>query len=167
MHAPVIAYVTATLDRHDLWGARAVLDFGGRDVNGTTRYLWPKATYVAVDITEGPGVDVVADAAEVDLDGLFEVVISTELLEHTPSGAAIIANAYRHLVPGGWFVATMAGPGRPPHSAWGAEHPLPGEWYRNVSPEQLSGWIEAAGFDEYEIDEAGDDVRCWARRGDD
>jgi hypothetical protein len=167
MHPAVIAYVTATLDRHDLWSAQAVLDFGGRDVNGTTRYLWPKATYVSVDIIDGPGVDVVDDAAMVRLDGCFEVVITTELLEHTPRGKEIVANAYRHLCSGGWFLATMAGPGRAPHAANGEGDPPSGEWYRNVTPEQLIEWIEAAGFDEYEIDHAAEDVRCCARRGDD
>jgi hypothetical protein len=40
-----------------------VLDIGGRDMNGTVRDLWPGADYTAMDITDGPGVDVVADAA--------------------------------------------------------------------------------------------------------
>jgi SAM-dependent methyltransferase len=166
MHPAVTQYVTALLDRFDLWGARDVLDLGGRDINGTTRYLWPRAgSYLSVDICAGPGVDVIADAATLDLDGTFDLVISTELLEHTPRGREIVATAYRHLVDGGWFVATMAGPGRAPHAATGEGEPPDGEWYSNVSPVDLEWWIESAGFDEWEIDVAGTDVRCWARRG--
>lgn len=168
MHGAVIQWVTSVLDRFEMWSAEGVLDLGGRDVNGTTRYLWPKVEcYYSVDICDGPGVDLVADAAMLDLDATFDVVISTELLEHTPRGKEIVASAYRHLGAGGLFIATMAGPGRAPHAAGGDTDPPPGEWYRNVTPADLDGWIESAGFDEWEIDTAGTDVRCWARRGDD
>lgn len=142
-----------------------VLDLGGRDVNGTPRHLFT-GRYVVVDMTEAPNVDIVADAAEVNLDERFGCVISTELLEHTPSGRQVVRNAHDHLVPGGVFVATMAGPGRAPHGAHGGHVPPPGEWYENVTPEQLDGWLSAAGFAVWQVDQTGLDVRCWARRGD-
>lgn len=142
-----------------------VLELGGRNVNGTTRPLFPSASrYVSVDINAGPDVDVVADAAEVDLGEQFDVVVSTELMEHTPRGAEIVANAAAHLVPGGMFVATMAGPGRAEHGAGGEPSPPPGEFYRNVSPDELTEWLTAAGFDRFEVDQLGTDVRCVAWR---
>lgn len=142
-----------------------VLDLGGRDVNGTTRPLFPGADrYVSVDIAEGRGVDIVCDAAELDLRDRFDVVMSTELLEHAERGAEIVATAFKHLKPGGWFVATMAGPGRKPHSADGSHVMSPWEFYRNVSRDLLDSWLVAAGFEWREIDETHMDMRCVAQR---
>lgn len=166
MHDAVITYVSRTIAEHDLDGG-AVLDLGGRDVNGTTRQLFPRATaYLTVDIAPHPSVDYIGDAAELDLGELFDVVISTECLEHTARAAEIVAAAARHTRPGGAFVATMAGPGRRPHGASGEPWPPPGEFYRNVEPDELELWLKAAGFDDWAIDVHGLDVRCTAFRGD-
>lgn len=144
-----------------------VLDLGGRDVNGTTRPLFPGADrYVSVDIVEGRGVDIVCDAAELDLRDRFDVVVSTELLEHTARAGEIVATARRHLKPKGWFVATMAGPGREVHSASGAPKLLPGEFYCNVDHDMLEGWLRDAGFAEWKIDQYETDIRCIARAAD-
>lgn len=162
MHPAVIDYVTRVRDAQALTGA--VLDLGGRDVNGTVRDLFPGSRYVVVDIAEHSSVDVVGDAADVNLDEKFDVVITTECLEHTARGAEIVANAFRHLQYGGTFIATMAGPGRMEHGASGESSPPAGEWYRNVDPAELRQWLTAAGFGDFEVDVAGCDVRCWARR---
>jgi SAM-dependent methyltransferase len=140
----------------------SVLDLGGRDVNGTTRGLFG-GRYVVVDIEPHPSVDVVADAALLDLDERFDVVVSTECFEHTPKGAEICAAAFRHLTDKGVFIATMAGPGRVVHNAVGGPDLPAGEWYRNVEPDELSSWLAAAGFGSWSVDQAGPDVRCWAR----
>lgn len=162
MHEAVIAYVAVVIAEHGLKGD--VLDLGGRNVNGTTENLFTADRYVVVDIADHPSVDVVADAGDLDLGETFDVVVSTECLEHTPRGADIVATAYRHLRPGGMFVATMAGPGRAPHGASGEPWPPAGEWYLNVEPDELAVWLVDAGFEDYSIDVAGFDVRCWARR---
>ena len=160
MHPEAFSYVADIVTEHGLKGD--VLDLGGRDVNGTTECLFPNSRYIVVDIAEHPTVDIVADAGDLDLGEVFDVVVSTELLEHTPRGADIVKAAYRHLREGGMFVATMAGPGRPPHGAAGSPWPLDGEYYRNVSETALTGWLVGAGFEEYSIDRLGTDLRCWA-----
>lgn len=164
MHREAMAYMSSQIRRHHLNvpGVR-VLDLGGRNVNGTPRHLFRRAgAYVSVDLRAGPGVDIVADAAELDLGERFDVVVSTELLEHTPKGAEIVATARRHLGPGGTFLATMAGPGRAPHGASGESKPPRGEFYRNVEPEALEGWLRAAGFDEWDVNQLGTDLRVRA-----
>jgi SAM-dependent methyltransferase len=164
MHQEAMQYVSSQVRRRhlNLPGVR-VLDLGGRNVNGTPRRLFHRAAaYVAVDIKDGPGVDIVADAADLNLRERFHVVVSTELLEHTPRGAAIVAAAARHLVPGGTFLATMAGPGRAPHGASGEIKPPRGEFYRNVEPEALHGWLRDAGFVAWDVNQFGTDLRCRA-----
>jgi len=162
LHGEAFTYVADAVAEHGLKGD--VLDLGGRDINGTTECLFPDSRYIVVDIVAHPTVDIVADAGDLDLGELFDVVVSTELLEHTPRGADIVATAYRHLRVGGMFVATMAGPGRPPHGAAGSPWPLDGEYYRNVKPGELAVWLADAGFTDCEITTLGTDLRCWARR---
>ncbi len=164
MHIEAMQYVAETVAELELAGD--VLDLGGRYINGTTRDLFPEGhRYVVVDIEADPSVDIVADAGDLDLGETFDVVLSTELLEHTPRGADIVKAAYRHLKAGAVFVSTMAGPGRPPHGAAGSPWPLEGEWYKNVSPDELEDWLIEAGFQDFKVDQSGTDVRCWARRG--
>lgn len=164
MHREAMDYMTAQVRRLglNLPGVR-VLDLGGRDVNGTPRRLFKRDPYyVSVDIQPGPCVDIVADAADLDLGERFDVVLSTELLEHTPRASEIVDTAHRHLVPGGVFLATMAGPGRAPHGASGETRLPAGEFYRNVEPEALQGWLRAAGFVAWDVDQLGTDLRCRA-----
>jgi len=142
-----------------------VLEFGSRDINGSVRQVFRRAArYVGVDVSEGPGADIVADAATVDVPGAWDVVVCCEVFEHADDEtcAGMCANAYRHLKPGGVFIATMAGLGRAEHSAVDGGPLQPGEFYRNVDRPTLSGWLVAAGFTAYKTDVLGDDIRCVA-----
>lgn len=161
MHPEAYAWVRACVSDYDLTGD--VLEFGGRNINGGVRELFPYATWISIDIEPGPDVDLVADAATADCGyGMFDVVVSTEVFEHTPKAREIISNAYRHLRPNGWFVATMAGPGRAPHGAAGGDPRY--EHYANIEPDALNDWLLDAGFRWFYVDVDRDDVRCIAQR---
>lgn len=166
MHHEAMQWVAKVITTYDLDVPDVkVLDLGGRDVNGTTRMLWAKPdndAYTVVDIAPHPSVHIVCDAADLNLDQAFDVVTSTECLEHAERAGEIVKAAWRHLRPGGVFIATMAGPGRPPHGQHGDAEPAEGEFYRNVSEDELMGWISAAGFSAWQIDVLGTDVRCFA-----
>lgn len=130
---------------HD--GLVVCLDLGGQDVNGSVHDLWPNAKWTVVDIVDGPGVDIVANAAYWSPDKQYDMVISTELFEHTPLWFAVIDTAYKALKPGGVFIVTCAGPRRTPHSATGTMHLFPAdEHYENIDPEDLDTELVSAGF---------------------
>lgn len=133
----------------------AVLDLGGRDINGSVRLLFPDADpYVTVDIAPGPGVDIVADAATWTPDREYDVVVCCEVFEHTPDWPQICATAHKSLRPGGQLILTMAGPGRPEHSGIDGEFRLhPGEYYGNVKPHRLKTVLEDCGFDRVVVDQ--------------
>jgi len=77
------------------------------------------AGYVGVDISPGPSVDVVEDATRL-LDRFepesFDVVLSTEMVEHVRDWRAVFTNMKRLCVPGGVVVITTRSPGFPYHA---------------------------------------------------
>jgi SAM-dependent methyltransferase len=122
----------------------SVIDLGGRDVNGHPRSLAPWAFWTVVDIEWGHGVDVVADAADWQPPEPVDLVICAEVLEHTPRAREIVANATTMLKPGGTLILTAAGPDRAPHSAIDGGPVHAGEWYCNVSADDLTAWLNLA-----------------------
>lgn len=129
----------------------AVVEYGGRDVNGGVRDLFDAERWVSIDLQPGPGVDVVADAATWRPAHLADLVVCCELLEHTEHCARIIANAAATLRPGGRLLLTAACDPRAPHSGVDGGPVQPGEPYRNVDPDDLAAWL-ADGFDEFRVE---------------
>lgn len=150
MHPEAFAWVAAHATSEEV----EVLDIGGRNINGGVRQLFPNAArYIAVDIREGEGVDVVADAATWVPDREYDVVVSTETFEHTDVWPDICLTAYKACKSGGRLILTMAGPGRPVHSAVDGGPSLhPGEYYGNVDPERLRETLEACGWKDIVVD---------------
>lgn len=148
MHAEAWRWLEENLDR---WMGQkiSVLEFGSRDVNGSARSLFPQARYTGVDIAPGPGVDVVCDAAdwpEVNGDDGFDLVICTEVLEHTPRWQEIIGAAFYALRNGGRFFVTCASVPREPHSAVDGGPLHDGEYYQNVDPYEAKRAAQNVGF---------------------
>lgn len=139
-----------------------VMDQGGRNVNGSISQFFPNAEWVAVDISDGPGVDVVADCSTYVLPGC-DLVTSTELFEHTFKSPQIIQCAYDSLVFGGSYIITTAGLKRPPHGQHGEPLPAKGEYYHNIDPLWLMEQLVGVGFKNIYMDvrESPSDVRAW------
>ncbi len=158
-----------------------VVDLGGRNVNGTSRHLFdPKVTkYTSVDIRPGEDVDIVASASDFGDSDTYDLVICTEVLEHTALAYDIVLNAERILKPGRPFIMTTAWTGRAPHSAvdGGALRPDPSlpnlmgsdrdrlEWYSNITEYDLVRWLSV--FARWTIDtlDTSFDIRAiaWKR----
>ena len=107
----VVEFVARTVDAEHVTGRR-VLEVGALDVNGSARAaveaLSP-AEYLGVDIEAGPGVDRVVAAEDLVTTfgaGRFDLVISTELLEHVADWRAVVHNLKAVLAPGGRLVLT-------------------------------------------------------------
>ena len=102
---------------------RDVVEVGAYDVNGSVRphieSLGP-ASYLGLDIEEGPGVDRVLDARDL-LSELgresADVVISTEMIEHVRDWPVVVGNLKGLLRPGGHLLVTTRSAGFPYH-AW-------------------------------------------------
>lgn len=160
MHQAAFDYVARFATDRDMRG----VDIGGRDVNGTTRHLFPGTSWWVIDAQEGgPEVDEVADGAEFTPDWPVDIVLCTEVFEHTPNWRDIVDNIHRILIPGGMTVLTMAGPGRAPHGVH-ADDPIQPGYYRNVSADELKEALTDAGFHHVEVDSLGEDTRAMAIR---
>ena len=137
---------------------KSVVEFGSRNVNGSVRQLFKDAEqYIGVDLREGPGVDVVANASLWHDNGRrFDTVVTTEMLEHAPDNGKIIANVLRLLKPRGVFLLTAATDPRHPHSAIEGGDLRPGEYYKNVNLEELCQSLSAFYFSLVDTSVTGD-----------
>ena len=104
-----------------------VLEVGSYDVNGSVRPLFKNLhrfpSYLGVDMREGPGVDQVCMASELPFpDESFEVVVTTEMLEHDARFWVSVQEFNRVLTPGGHLIITTRNIGFPyheyPHDLW-------------------------------------------------
>lgn len=154
--------------------AAMVLDIGALDVNGNNRYLFTDSNYVGVDVAPGPNVDVVSAGHKLMLpDDHFDIVISTECLEHDPHWRATLSNSLRMLKPGGLLVITCATTGRPEHGTRRtspSDSPLTqelGDWadyYRNLTEEDIRSAVDVDhefGEYEFEVHEGHHDLYFW------
>ena len=141
VHAEAWSWLETQI-RPYLADAGRVLDFGGYDVNGSPRALFSRATdYVVLDARDGPNVDIVADAVtwtpSRELRGSFDVTLCTEVFEQVEHWRGILYNLWLTSKAAGTCLITCATDPRPPHSISGMVPPPPGEWYRNVAPDEL------------------------------
>ena len=119
----------------------AVVEVGGRWINGGVRDLIAHRTYVSLDLHPGPGVDLVADVRDWEPPGRVDLVVCLEVIEHSDDPRGVVEACTALLVPGGLLVLTCAGPHRAPHSGLDGGALRPGEHYGNVEPDDLAKWL--------------------------
>lgn len=115
-HESVLDFVRQNISPADVAG-REVLEVGSFDVNGSPRGIvepMGPARYIGVDLAPGPGVDEVCDASTLELlfgANSFDVVLSTEMLEHALDWRGAVWAMKSVLRPGGLLLLTTRSPG--------------------------------------------------------
>lgn len=162
MHPEASAWVARFATDEALVG----LEFGSRDINGSIQGHFPNTTWTGVDIAEGPGCDIVADASTYQHPELVDLVVCCEVFEHTALWPEIVANSFLQLKSGGMAIFTAAGRGRGPHSAVDGCALREGEHYENVDEYRFDQTLVLAGFTDIEVDWIANpgDVRAFGRR---
>lgn len=118
-----------------------VVEVGSRNVNGGVRELVDAGIYIGIDLEEGPGVDVVADARYWEPPWDASAVLCLEVLEHADDPAAVVKACIGYIKVGGRLIVTCAGPGRAPHSGHDGGPIRDGEHYANIEPTDLEQWM--------------------------
>jgi len=116
--------------------SKRVLEVGSYFVNDSIRTLFNGCQYTGLDLTDGPGVDIITSGHEFQAKCAFDVVISCECLEHNPFYLKTFFNMVDNTALGGLVVFTCATTGRPEHGT------------SRTEPEQSPG-TSAIGWDYY------------------
>jgi len=102
---------------------KSVLEVGSVNINGSLRSIieaLEPSLYIGVDIHMAPGVDVICNADNlVNHFGQekFDVLISTEMLEHVSNWQEVVSNFKKVLKPNGILLITTRSIGFPYHGA--------------------------------------------------
>jgi len=87
---------------------KRVLDIGALDINGNNRHLFKDCEYIGLDVVKGKNVDVVSIAHEYKPDELFDVIISTNALEHDMYFKKTLKKMIELIKPNGFIFFTAA-----------------------------------------------------------
>lgn len=164
MHAEARDFVASAVRGRQF---HRVVEFGARDINGGVRDLFDAGDYIGLDIADGRGVDVVADAATWSTRKKVDGIVCCEVLEHTDRWRDIVANAAELLASDGTLIVTAACDPRAPHSARDGRPLTDGsEWYANIDPDELAEMCEDAGLEvtHREVHDRRGDVYLTARK---
>lgn len=143
-----------------------VLDAGSLDINGNNRQFFQDCHYVGVDVRAGKNVDVVCKIHQMPIMAAesFDTIISTEMLEHDETWIESINAMIWMLKKGGLLVMTCATIGRKPHCV-GREVGIEwGNYYKNLTVEDIKTAIDIDGnFKQYgfETNETSNDLYFW------
>lgn len=119
-HVSCLYFGIQALSREEVAG-RKVLDVGSRDINGSLRGLVQSmgpSEYIGVDMEPGTGVDRVCAAEDLAArfgPDSFDIVVTTEMLEHVRAWREGLSNIKRVCRPGGLIVVTTRSRGFPYH----------------------------------------------------
>ena len=121
-----------------------VLDLGSFDINGNNCIFFKDFEYVGVDVAYGSNVNVACNAHEYKDNRLFDIVISTEMLEHDPYYKESLCNACDLLKSKGMLLFTCASKNRKIHGIPNViveDNPLGakihGSYYKNIDEDDV------------------------------
>ena len=108
------------MKKEDIQG-KDVIEVGSMDINGSLRKLtesYEPKHYIGIDIAKGPGVDFVCNAEKLHEEfpvASFDVLISTEMLEHVRNWKKVFSNFKNIVRVGGTIIITTRSYGFPYH----------------------------------------------------
>ena len=132
-----------------------ILELGSFNVNGSIRdfEVFKESNHIGCDLTDGPGVDIVYDGVNLDLDRKFDITISCEVFEHDPHFISTFQSLINYKAPRGIVIFTCASRGRGEHGTQRTNpNDSPGtsavgiDYYRNVNKRDIQKKINLKDY---------------------
>lgn len=119
MTKDIMEYIPSIVKKYNITGR--TLDIGAMDINGCLREFFKD--YTGLDMTAGDNVDVVCSSHRIPFDfGLFDCVVTVDMLEHDPDPFKSAKEMMRVLKKGG--IAIVVAPFQWP------VHDFPDDYFR-------------------------------------
>lgn len=154
MHTEVTEFLESIKNMFpDYFKGTNVLEGGSLDLNGSARQYFSDSHYVGVDIGPGAGVNAVTPVHLYSTNIVFDVVLSTEMLEHDTYWKLSLQNMYKLLKSGGIMIITCAGPERAEHGTFRTspkDSPYTNDYYRNIDHNDFFSVLSPDLFKPYE-----------------
>ena len=135
----------------------SVIEIGSLNINGTVRDFFDATSYLGVDVSSGPGVDLVMEGQNVKLPKhSFDIAVSAECFEHNPHWKATFKNMARLAKTAVLF--TCASDGRAEHGTTRTtpqDSPFTLEWdyYQNLNESDFRAAFDLDSmFQQYEFE---------------
>jgi len=146
-----------------------VLDVGSLDVNGNNKHLFDDSEYIGLDVVAGKNVDVVCSVHEYENDDLFDVVLSTNTLEHDMYYELSLKKMFSVLKLNGFMFFSVANSWKehgtirtsPSQSGTSTMGEAWENYYKNLTPEDIKSCLDFSKFKDYEMDIFKKDLRFW------
>ena len=136
-----------------------VLDVGSLDINGNNHYLFMNYTYIGIDVGPGRNVNIICKGHEYKSKEKYDIVISSECLEHDIFYEKTVLNCIELTKPNGLFTFSCASTGRPEHGTRRSnpgdapllsEYEDWGDYYKNLTENDIRSIIDCDKiFSEY------------------
>lgn len=155
MHPEIDQFIQKVKDKHPQYFQDVkVLEVGSQNINGSVRSHFTNCEYLGIDLGEAPGVDLVTSIIGFHKPGEYDMVISSEMLEHCREWKEALAQMYINTKPGGMFLLTCASDNRQEHGTHNhtsQDSKFTLDHYRNISVEDFRGVLPSALFKEYDL----------------
>ncbi len=152
MHSNVINFVKGIQREFpNYFNNSQVLECGSLNINGSNRIFFKNCKYKGLDIVKGKDVDIVTKT-HAFLEGvskIYDVVISTEMLEHDKFYSESLQTMFRLTKSNGLLLVTAAGEGRKEHGTTAtspADSPLTNDYYKNITVSMLQEGLDFSEF---------------------
>ncbi len=155
MHPEIDQFVEQVKDKHpSYFKEKKVLEVGSQNINGSVKSHFRECDYLGMDLGPAPGVDFVCSINDYKAPNLYDVVISSEMLEHCKDWQNALLQMYENTKPGGIFILTCASTNRQEHgtnvhSPQDSKFTL--DWYRNISVEDFESVLPKELFSQYSL----------------
>lgn len=161
MHREVKQFVQEVKSRYpDYFIRKKVLEVGSQDINGSVRKYFRRCDYLGIDLGPGRGVDMIAHATELVEPNVYDVVISTEALEHDKKWQESIRQMWENLKPCGMLIITCASVNRPEHGTRRSESfcsPFTQDYYGNISASMFMEVLPMSCFTNHLLEQRRND----------